>query len=161
MRPAAKILALTALALWGPWILLPAIHVEQLGRSCDTSILDGCTLLLGEGELFLGAVVGLSALVLPPLKLTLLLWLEAAPRGHLPPRHRLRRAVEVIGRFGLLEVFLTGVLVALVRLGALVSFRPLPGLYVFAVSALLALGALAALGLTVNLTEKPHERRTV
>jgi paraquat-inducible protein A len=153
------LLALGALALYGPGILLPALHVEKLGRCRESGILDGCTWLLTQGEVFLGVVVGLSAVVLPPLKLTLLLWLAAAPAAGVGPGRRRSRLLEIIGRFSCLEVFLAAVLITFVRLNALLCFQALAGLYFFGLSALLGLAASGALSLGFNLKENSYESR--
>jgi uncharacterized paraquat-inducible protein A len=156
MRRTGLTLATVALFLYGPGILMPALHVEKLGSTRESCILDSFTMLLNEGEIFLGAIVGLSAVVLPPVKLTLLLWLGGAA-GDAAVRGWRARVLELIGRFGCLEVFLAAVLVTLVRLNALVSFQVLPGMYFFATSAILGLAASGALFLGCNVKEAAHD----
>jgi paraquat-inducible protein A len=156
MKRNAAVLALLALLCYGPGILLPALHVEKLGRVRESSLLSGIALLLSDGELFLGLVVGLSALVLPPVKLAAILWLGTAPEGEATSR-RSARVLEWIGPFSCLEVFLTAVLVALIRLDALLRFQVLPGLYCFALSALLGLAASVVLNGSSGTLEPSHE----
>jgi paraquat-inducible protein A len=130
--------------------------MEKLGRCRESSILNGCLLLFDEGELFLGAIVALSAFALPPVKLGMLLWLGTASAGQVTPG-RLARTLESVGRFSCLEVFLTAVLVALVRLDAVVRFQPRAGLYAFALSALLGVTASIALNQRPGIQVKRHE----
>jgi uncharacterized paraquat-inducible protein A len=160
MKRTATALALLALVLYGPGILLPALHVEKLGCRGESSILESCALLFGHGEVFLGLVVGLSALVLPPIKLTVLLWLAAPSAGRAVPGLRLR-LVEAVGRFGCLEVFLSVFLISFVRLSSLVSFQALAGLYFFALSALIGLAASAALGACGGKEDRTPEPRAL
>jgi len=148
-------LAVLALFLYLPGILLPGLAIEKLGRVRVASVLDGCRQLYRDSEFFLAAVVGLTALVFPPVKLTALLWAAAAPPGG-EARGWAGRTAELLGRFGLLDVFLAALLIAVVRLGAVVRFTPHIGLYLFAASALLALAASAALALNPLHPEAAH-----
>lgn len=160
MRRYCGIPILLSLFCYAPGILLPALRVEKLGRSYESSILDGCLHLFTEGELFLGSVVALTALVLPPLKLGTLFWFGTTPEHSVLPGP-MTRGLEFVGRFSCLEVFLVAVLVALVRLSALVRFQPRAGLYIFALSSLLGLAASVVLNLDRRFTENPYERPTV
>ena len=156
MRRTAATLALFALLLYGPGILLPALHVEKFGRTRDSSILGSIALLLTEKELFLGVIVAATSLILPPVKLAAILWLGTADPRH-SPASRTARLLEWIGPFSCLEVFLTAVLVALVRLDALIRFQPQPGLYCFALSGLLGLAAAVVLNRAPASLESSHE----
>jgi hypothetical protein len=50
MKPTAMALALLALVLYGPGILLPALHVEKVGCRGESSILESCALRWKPGE---------------------------------------------------------------------------------------------------------------
>jgi paraquat-inducible protein A len=146
MTTLSKCLALLALFLYLPGILLPAIRLEKLGRVRESSLLDSFGVLCREREWLLAAVVGISALLLPPVKLLTIIWLEymEGPEGKSRGWHVV---LEIVSRFGLLEVFLSALLIALIRFDVLLRFKALPGLYLFILSALFGLGALLALSL--------------
>ena len=156
MKRNAAVLALLSLLCYGPGLLLPALYVEKFGRARESSIISGITLLLSDGEFFLCVVVALSALVLPPIKLAAILWLGTAPEER-AGSSRMVRVLEWVGPFSCLEVFLTAVLVALVRLGSLIRFQPRAGMFFFALSALLGLAATIVLNRNPGVTEQTHD----
>ena len=137
-RQAAAALALSALTLYVPSILLPLMRLETLGHSSEASILQGVSSLLAARHYFVGGVVLLFSLVLPPLKLLALLLLSG---GWLPGAHqaRLHHWVELLGRWGMLDVLVVAVLVAFVKLGDMVQIQPGAGLGLFTACVLFSL----------------------
>lgn len=137
-RQAAAALALSALTLYVPSILLPLMRLETLGHKSEASILQGVSSLLADRHYFVGGVVFLFSLVLPPLKLLALLVLSA---GWLRGAHqaRLHHWVELLGRWGMLDVLVVAVLVAFVKLGDTVQIQPGAGLGLFAACVLCSL----------------------
>lgn len=125
-------LALAAMAFYPLAILAPFVRIDRLGYSAESSLLTGTRTLLTDGHLFVGLVVLVFSIVFPAIKLLTLLVLSLSPRW-LQVRHRATtyRAVEHLGRWGMLDVLLVAVLVAFVKLGDLVSFEIGPGLYLF------------------------------
>jgi paraquat-inducible protein A len=137
-RRAAAALAVSALILYVPAILLPLMRLEMLGHSTEASIVQGVSSLLAARHYFVGLVVLLFSLVLPPLKLLALLllsggWLRGARQA------RLHHGVELVGRWGMLDVLVVAVLVAFVKLGDVVSIQPSAGLILFIACVLLSL----------------------
>src|SRR5689334_5643348 len=74
-RRAAVALVVSALLFYVPAILLPLMRLEVLGHSTEASIVGGVGELLAARHYFVGGVVLLFSLVLPPLKLLALLLL--------------------------------------------------------------------------------------
>ena len=140
-EPAAA-LAATALAFFPLALLAPFLTIAKLGVASTTSLLGGVASLFAEGHAFIGAIVLLFSVVLPVVKLATLLAL-ATSGAWLRSEHRAvtYRTVEALGRWGMLDVLLVAVLIALVKLGDLVEFVPGPGLYLFALFAALNLAA--------------------
>jgi paraquat-inducible protein A len=123
-------LAVTALLLYVPSILMPLMRLETLGHSTEASIIRGVGTLLADRHYFVGVVVLVFSLVLPPLKLLALLLLSSGLlRG--ARQARLHHAVELLGRWSMLDVLVIAVLVAFVKLGDTVSIRPGAGLVLF------------------------------
>jgi paraquat-inducible protein A len=137
-RRAAAALAVSALILYFPAILLPLMRLELLGHSTEASIVQGVASLLAARHWFIGLVVLLFSLVLPPLKLVALLLLSG---GWLKGTHqaRLHHTVELLGRWGMLDVLVVAVLVAFVKLGDTVVIQPGAGLGLFIACVLLSL----------------------
>jgi paraquat-inducible protein A len=134
----ATALSLTALVLYVPAVLLPMMRLETLGHTHEASILDGVSQLLAHGQVFIGLVILVFSLVLPPLKLLALLLVSTRllPVGG---RARLFRGVELLGRWGMLDVLVVAVLIAFVKLGETIEIRPGPGLFLFAACVLVSL----------------------
>lgn len=137
-------LSLSALILFVPAVLLPMMRLETLGHVHEASILDGVGQMLAHGEVFIGVVILLFSLVLPPLKMLALLLVSSRllPTGR---RARLFAWVEVVGRWGMLDVLVVAVLVAFVKLGESVHIHPGSGLFLFSACVLVSLLASACL----------------
>lgn len=153
-RRAAAALALSALILYVPAILLPMMRLETLGHSSEASILQGVSTMLAERHYFVGGVVLVFSLVLPPLKLLALLLLSS---GWLRGVHqaRIHHWVELLGRWGMLDVLVVAVLVAFVKLGDTAQIQPGAGLGLFTACVLLSLLSSLCLHLP-SLWEEEH-----
>jgi len=170
----AAALALSALLVYPAAIGLPLLNITKLGHSSTDSLLTGLVSLFSQGYWLVGGVVLLFSILLPPLKL-LALWLltsqsaqqsaqqspeqslqqPTAQLGH-RPRALLYHAVELLGRWGMLDVMLVAVLVAMVKLGDLVQIQPGPGLWAFTLMVLLSLVA----SMVFNPTQMWSERQS-
>lgn len=146
---AASALAAASLCLYWPAILLPLVEVERLGHQQTASLVQGISSLFAEGQWLIAAVVLVFSLVLPPVKLAALLLLGLRTQtGSARFKAWVYRAVDNIGRWGMLDVLLLAVLVAYVKVGDLLSIRPGSGAAAFVLMVLLSLAA----GLVFN----PH-----
>lgn len=137
-RGAAAALALSALVLYVPAILLPLMRLETLGHATEASIVQGVGSMLAARHYFVGGVVLVFSLVLPPLKLLALLALAFGWVGG-RRQARVHHWVELLGRWGMLDVLVVAVLVAFVKLGDLVQVQPGVGLGLFTACVLLSL----------------------
>lgn len=142
-------LALSALIFYLPAILLPLLRIERLGQRHEDSLLSGLIALFSQGYWFIGGVVLLFSVILPPLKLLTLLALSSQIAAiHQHHRALLYRLVELLGRWGMLDVMLVAILIAFVKLGHLVHISAGPGLLAFTLLVLLSLLA--------SMTFNPH-----
>ncbi len=109
--------------MYFPAILLPILEIERMGHHHQTSLLGGTLDLIWHGSLFVGVVVLVFSICLPLIKLLALL--ELSYLGIAKRRHRAwtYRLVEWAGRWSMMDVLLLALLVALVKLGDLVSFQ--------------------------------------
>ncbi|MFO0897888.1 MAG: paraquat-inducible protein A [Pirellulales bacterium] len=132
--------ALAALILYVPAITLPMLRLERLGQVREDNLLGGIVSLLSAGHWFVGLVVLVFSVIVPPLKLITLLVLGLGGAGF-ATRHQAAayRLVELVGRWGMLDVMLVAVLVAFVKLGNLAEIQAGPGLLAFALCVLASL----------------------
>jgi paraquat-inducible protein A len=137
----AAALAASALVFYPPAMLLPMMSLEKLGHRHEDSLLSGLFALFTQGYIFIGMIVLLFSVLLPPFKLIILLVLSASAKLRSSHRAILYHAVELLGRWGMLDVMLMAVLVAFVKLGDVVNIHAGAGLWAFALMVLLSLCA--------------------
>lgn len=136
-------IAAAALILYPLAVSLPLIEIEQFGHTQESSVLQGVTALLSSGHLLVGVVVLLCSVVLPLGKLAALLVLSTGSLGH---RHQALtyRLVDFTGRWGMLDVLLVAILVAVLKLGDTMDVSVGPGLLAFTTCVTLSLLAAAS-----------------
>lgn len=141
----AAALALAALLLYPLALWLPVMQIERLGHESHASIWSGMIALLAEGHLFVGLAVLFFSIIAPVAKLALIFALCAGQK-RIARRDRARayRLIEVIGRWGMVDVLLVAILVAVVKLGDVVQVTPGPGVVLFGGVVILSLLASAA-----------------
>ncbi|MEL7471865.1 MAG: paraquat-inducible protein A [Planctomycetota bacterium] len=141
----AGALAAAALTLYVPAMTAPVMTIERLGHESTASIWSGMVGLLAEGHVFVGLAVLLFSLVAPIAKLGAVVTLCLGDRA-LGQRQRawVYRGVETIGKWGMVDVLLVAVLVALVKLGDVVEVQPGYGVVLFGCVVMLSLLASAA-----------------
>lgn len=136
--------ACAALLLYPLAVSLPILRFERLGRVSQNSVWSGSLGLIEEGQAALGLVVFLCSIVIPLAKLLTLVVLVRRPRAWSPPRRALAwRALELCGRFGMLDVLLVSILVAWLELGSWVEVTPGPAAVAFGACVLCSLLASA------------------
>lgn len=116
------------------------LRVEKFGHVTEDSLVSGVISLLHEGYWFVATIVFLFSIVLPPVKL-LSLWVLSSDRVVSRHEHRafVYKWVELVGKWGMLDVMLVAVLVAYVKLGDLVEIHAGSGVLLFSVMVFLSL----------------------
>ena len=142
-------MAASALICYPLGILLPVMTLRELGHVTETSIWAGTVSLMEHGQWLVGAVVLVCSIVVPLLKLGGLFLLCARP-AWLGRHHKaaLYRAIEMAGRWGMIDVLLVALVVAALKLGDLVEVAPGPGTVAF--------GACVVLSLVASALFNPH-----
>ncbi len=129
-------LVLSAAILIVPANVYPVMTVIRFGQGEPNTILSGVVHLVAEGMFGLAFIVFFASIVVPVLKLALLTYLLVSVQRRSPwrPRDRARlyRITEVVGAWSMVDIFLVGILSALVSLGTLASITPEPGATFFA-----------------------------
>ncbi len=138
----AGTLALGALVLYPPAMILPVLEVEKLGHSRSATIWSGVVELLSHGQVLVGVVVLVCSIVIPLVKIGGIIWLSGILRGDWNRawrigvgslgRSRTLRAIDWLGRWGMVDVLLVAVLIAAVKLGNILQIHPGPGIAAFA-----------------------------
>jgi len=138
-------LALTALVLYVPAVLLPVLAISRFGHVNRAGILGGIADMLAHGQWLIGVLVLVCSVVIPLLKLSGLLAISLGnKRLNCHQRARTHRLIEWTGRWSMIDVLLVAVLVAVLKLGDLVKVEIGSGLYAFTACVVLSLAASAS-----------------
>jgi len=132
-----------AFILYIPANVLPIMRTVSLGDIDDNTIISGVVELWVKGSPSLAVIVFTASIVVPMTKFlvlgTLLLATRRRSRWALRQRARLYRAVEFIGYWSMLDVFVVALLTALVRFGFFSQVEPLPGVVFFGLTVILTM----------------------
>lgn len=124
-----------------PANLLPILTTQTSGRRRTDTIFSGTVELWRQDLWVIAAIVFVASIVIPILKLVGLGWLLIkARRGSPRDARRLTRlygALDFIGRWSMLDVFLVAFLSGVVRFGAFSSVEPRSGIVAFAIAVVL------------------------
>ena len=137
-------LAVTALIIYPVALLTPVMTIQRLGHTTEASIWNGMISLLAEGHLAVGLAVLCFSIVAPVGKLAAIFTLTTGVSMRARHRARTYRFVEWIGRWGMVDVLLVAILVAVVKLGDLVEVTPGVGVVAFSAVVILSILASAA-----------------
>jgi len=128
-------LLITAVILYVPANVLPIMTVTYFGAGEPDTIMSGIILLLQMGSYPIAAVIFIASILVPLLKMValLILLLSVQSKWVLDDRQRTRmyRAVELVGRWSMLDIFVIALLVALVNFGSIAQIVSGPGATAF------------------------------
>ena len=129
-------LMLAAAALYIPANILPVMTVTELGDVDATTITAGMLRFWRQGAYPIALVIFTASIMIPLLKIVALSWLCLAASGKLHPSPAMLGRVywftELLGRWSMIDIFVVGILVALVQLGNYMTITPGPGALAFA-----------------------------
>ncbi|MHC4970195.1 MAG: paraquat-inducible protein A [Planctomycetota bacterium] len=147
-------IATAALVLFPLAVTLPMIRIEKFGHTHESGLIEGVTALLSRGEVVVGVVVLTCSVILPVLKLAAMLVLSTG--RFLRRRHQALtyRLVEWTGRWGMLDVLLVAILLAVLKLGDMVEVSVGPGLLAF--TSCVGLSLIAAASFDPHSLWEPH-----
>ncbi|MDX1634827.1 MAG: paraquat-inducible protein A [Marinobacter sp.] len=120
----------------------PVLFVHAQGQVNSATLLEAVLALLGGPMTLMAITAGMALVLVPAAQLTLLIWLLAFARlGRQAPGFLLgMRALEVLRPWSMLEVFLLGALVAVVKLTGRIDAAPAIGLFALGALSLLMIG---------------------
>lgn len=108
--------------------------MEVYGSRSSATIWSSVVSLAESGSWLIATIIFLASIVIPFIKLFVLFFLSLTARH---PKNKLLktqlyRAIEYIGRWSMLDIFLLAVLVAIMKLGPWTSVQPEIGSAMFA-----------------------------
>ncbi|MDO6562684.1 paraquat-inducible protein A [Amphritea sp. 1_MG-2023] len=134
---------IAAILLFLPANLLPVMTFKSFGQGEPNTILGGIIHLLEQDMLLIGLIVLIASIVVPALKMIAMIILLCTVQFRLHTNLRQKalmfRIVEWIGRWSMLDIFVIGILVALVQLGNIAHIEGNDGATAFAVVVLLTM----------------------
>ncbi len=114
---------IAAVVLYIPANLLPVMVVSSLGHSEGETIMDGIIYLGTTGDMPLAIIVFVASMVVPSIKLTILTLLLITTyfksQWNMKDRTRLYRMTELIGRWSMVDIFVTASMAALIQIQGL------------------------------------------
>lgn len=126
-------LTVAALILFVVANSFPIVQIELQGLASQTTLIGAALELSGEGMVLVAALVTGTTVLFPLLQMLTLLYL-LLPTAHgvrRPGTKTLLRLMQMLRPWGMVEVFLLGVLVALVKLSNIAEVMPGVALWAF------------------------------
>lgn len=140
-------LIVTALILYAPANIFPAMTVISFGSGEPDTILSGVKALFLAGMWPLALLVFFASITVPVLKIVGLMYLliatQRSSRWRLRDRTVLYRIVETVGRWSMIDIFMLSILAGLVRLGSIATIEPGIGAVSFAAVVIITMLAAA------------------
>ena len=125
-------LAATALIFYPFAMALPVLELSQMGYVNEATIWSGVVSLFQSGDWVIALIIFLASIIIPGMKI-LGMFLLCMGNLVLQPKHRVWtfRVIDLIGKWGMLDVLVIAILVAAVKLGSWVNVVPGPGAFFF------------------------------
>lgn len=137
----------TSMVLYVPANFLPIMVTRLLGKETENTILGGVVTLWEHGSYPIAIVIFVASVLVPLGKMMVLAWLclsvQRSSTFALSQKTKLYRVTEFVGRWSMVDVFVVGILVALIQLGNVMSI--LPGWAAVAFAAMVVATMLAAM----------------
>lgn len=132
-------LLISSMMLYLPANIFPVMTTVFLGSGSDSTIIEGASFMWNSGSHFVGLVIFTASVMIPSLKIISLFWLcftakrKKAPDGAVCHKsERLYKAVEFVGRWSMIDVFVVVVVSVLVQIAAVMNIFPRVGILYFA-----------------------------
>jgi len=116
-------LLIAAIVLYIPANLLPVMVVSSFGNSEGDTIIGGIIYLGTSGDMPLAVIVFVASILVPSVKLVILTLLLISThfksQTNMKDRTRLYRLTELIGRWSMVDIFVTSLMAALIQIQGL------------------------------------------
>ena len=148
---------ITSVMLYFPANFLPITYSRFLGKETESTILGGVVTLWEHGDKPIALVIFVASVLVPLGKIFILGWMcisvQIGSNFALTQKTKLYRVTEFVGRWSMIDVFVVGILVALIQLGNIMTVRP--GVAAVAFAAMVVTTMLAALAFDPRLLWAP------
>ena len=157
-RSRTAALSLAAIFLYVPANIYPIITMQYLGRETENTVWGGVKALYEDNMWPIAILVFCASIMIPLLKLIGLLFL-VTNRGSQWQRFRtfIYKLIGRIGPWAMLDVFLLGVMVGVIRFGRCATVIPGPGILAFAAVVVLTILASASFDPKLIWNSQPPE----
>ena len=138
---------ITSMVLYVPANFLPILHTQTLGKVSEKTVLGGVVALWEHESYPIAIVIFVASVLVPLAKILVLAWLclsvQLGSTFIVSQKTKLYRVTEFVGRWSMVDVFVVGILVALIQLGNVMSI--LPGAAALAFAVMVVASMLAAM----------------
>ncbi len=112
----------------------PFLSFSYGGHIADSTLIESVIALLRDGRPVVAVVVFVTTVLAPALHLSALLYVTLPVRARRPPRYLTQayRLLNIVKPWGMMEIFMLGILVSVVKLAALADIVVGTGLWAFA-----------------------------
>ncbi len=113
--------------------VFPIVQIELRGLSSQTTLLSAVIALAREDMVLVALLVLATTLLFPLSQMLMLLWVLVPLRWQqrAPGFAWLLRAMQLLKPWGMVEIFLLGVLIAIIKLSSMAVVMPGPALWAF------------------------------
>ncbi len=126
-------LSLTGLIMFLPGIFLPLLSLDIIGLESSGSIFSSATALVETGYVFTGVAVFLTSILIPAIKLCILFLVSFQILAGRSDRSTIFmfRTYKFLDEWGMLEVYMIGILVTIIKLLHMAKIQYDAGFYCF------------------------------
>ncbi len=129
-------LLITSCVLYIPANFFPIMETTQLGRTLQSTIIQGVVQLWQLGSYGVALVIFVASVVVPILKMISISWLSWMVVRKKPISHaqanQIYNLTEFVGKWSMVDVFVVALLVALIQFDNIMSIHPGPAALSFA-----------------------------
>jgi paraquat-inducible protein A len=120
-------LVIASIIFYIPANLLPMMHVHTFAGVESDTIMSGVIYFIKSGSYLIGFVILVASIIVPITKLIILIYLLISVQKRSPlkqhERKKLYRLTELIGRWSMVDVYVVGVMIALVHFGGMMQIK--------------------------------------
>ena len=129
---------LLGLMAYVPANLLPMLETRMLLTKSSDTIVVGAWKIAQHGSILIALVILLASVVVPVAKFAAIAFLALSVQrpgwASSKWRHRIYEAIEFIGRWSMVDVFVVAILSSLVQFSLIATVKPGPAAFAFALS---------------------------
>jgi paraquat-inducible protein A len=149
---------ITSVLLYLPANFLPIMSTTFLGERTGNTIMGGIITLWHHGSYPIALIIFIASVFVPAAKIVALTWLCLSVHFNsnksLKEKTQLYRITEFVGRWSMVDIFVVAILVALIRMGNIMSIDP--GLASLAFAAMVITTMISAMSFDSKLIWKPE-----